>query len=170
MKKTNFLHGYVKNDWKIVDENGLINWKKSLENLNIVLGIDDVKNDLKKHKIFQFTKYFQKLHRNTDYQFLNIFIKEYEKGKLDALTRKATFYFWGHSLDESDENYINEVFYFVSNTQSMIKIFYHNINSKSNQLRNLLNIIDKNKIEDLMKNGKLTFLESTPENLFKELA
>ena len=47
---------------------------------NIVLGISDLEDDaLKKLKAYGFTKYHQKLFKDTDYLFLDNFIKESEK-------------------------------------------------------------------------------------------
>lgn len=152
-----FLHG-----------KSIENWEHNFEKLQIVLGVNDIDPLLKNHKLFQFTKYFQKLHKGTDYLFLDNIIKSLErktKGMMDY-----TFYFWGHSLDISDKEYINDVFKIVIETQSRIKIFYHSISGKADQLKNLLSVIsDKNIIEDLMKSGRLQFIESTTENLFKEL-
>ena len=142
------------------------NWDRNFENLKIVLGVDEIDDSLKKDKLFQFTKYFQKLHKNTDYLFLD--------GIIELISYKIPqdleFYFWGHSLDISDKDYIKDVFYVVEKTQSKIKIFYHSISGKADQLKNLLGIIDKNIIEDLMKKNRLIFLETTSENLFSELA
>ncbi|MEC5158232.1 AbiH family protein [Chryseobacterium sp. MP_3.2] len=141
---------------------------EKLDELKIVLGVDDINNNLKNHKLFQFTKYFQKLHKNTDYLFLDQIIRDLDqdyKGKEDK-----TFYFWGHSLDISDSEYIRDVFKVVRKSDCQIIIFYHSISGKADQLKNLLSIIDKNIIEDLMKNQKLTFIESTFDNLFEQLS
>ena len=149
-----FLHG-----------RSIENWDGNFENLKMVLGVDEIDDSLKKDKLFQFTKYFQKLHKNTDYLFLD--------GIIELISYKIPqdleFYFWGHSLDISDKDYIKDVFYVVEKTQSKIKIFYHSISGKADQLKNLLGIIDKNIIEDLMKKHRLIFIESTFENLFREL-
>ncbi|KUJ56321.1 AbiH family protein [Chryseobacterium aquaticum] len=150
-----FIHGLAEKDWS-----------NNLQNLKIVLGVDDINVSLKKHKLFQFTKYFQKLNKNTDYLFLDNYRRKIRKYDV----RRITFYFWGHSLDYSDRQYIQEVFDLVeNNNSSKIKIFYHSISAKGDQLKNLLGIIEKEKIEKFMKDKTLEFIESTPENLFKEL-
>lgn len=152
-----FLHGRVIENWK------------EIQDLKMVLGVDDIEDSLKSNKLFQFTKYFQKLHKNTDYLFLDDILKSLEKFKTKD-DKDYEFYFWGHSLDISDKDYINDVFKIVKiRDKSLIKIFYHSISGKADQLKNLLGIIDKNTIEDLMKKNRLIFLGSTPENLFKEL-
>jgi archaellum biogenesis ATPase FlaH len=83
-----------------------------------------------------------------------------------------TFCFFGHSLDKSDSSYINEVFDFVNelNSQSnKIIVVYHNENSKSKLLVNLLSIRGKNDIEDLMKEEVLVFRNINSEELKREL-
>ena len=155
--KVDFVHGSIINDWN-----------NELDKLKVVLGVSDISDNLKNHKLFQFTKYFQKLHKNTDYLFLDKILKSFS-----TLTKNGngyTIYFWGHSLDSSDSEYIKDVFKVLSKSDSEIKIFYHSISGKADQLKNLLNIIDKDTIEDLMKNKRLIFIESTPDNLFAELS
>jgi len=158
-----FIHGSIVENW---NDNIFENLSKNLEKLKIVLGVDDIDKSLKTHKLFQFTKYFQKLHKQTDY----LFLKDFQKTNNTKSYTKYIFYFWGHSLDYSDRQYIREVFDLVENSEgSKIKIFYHSISAKGDQLKNLLGIIKKEKIERFMKFNILEFIESTPENLFKEL-
>lgn len=158
--KIEFLHG-----------KSIENWGNILEELEIVLGVDEIENSLKDDKLFQFTKYFQKLHKNTDYLFLDNVIKQFEK-PMTKDEHNYVFYFWGHSLDISDKDYINDVFKIIKlRENNKIIVFYHSISAKAELLKNLLAVIqDKNIIEDLMKTKRLQFLESTPENLFNELA
>ncbi|GAA5098613.1 AbiH family protein [Chryseobacterium ginsengisoli] len=157
-----FVHGNAISNWNDDSENYINNLNK----MKIVLGVDDIHDSLKKHKLFQFTKYFQKLHKETDYLFLKDFHSTNEFKGFD----KYTFYFWGHSLDYSDRQYIREIFKLIENSDgSKIIIFYHSISAKGDQLKNLLGIIKKEKIERFMKFGILQFIESTSENLFKEL-
>lgn len=154
------------NQYQLLHGSANKDWENNLEKLKIVLGVDDIHDSLKNHKLFQFTKYFQKLHKQTDYLFLNKFSKNIRRND----NRVITFYFWGHSLDRSDRQYIIEIFNVVGNNYGCkIKIFYHSISAKGDQLKNLLGIVEKEKIERFMKNNILEFIESTPENLFKEL-
>jgi len=110
------------------------------EKQNIVLGVSDVVDEsLKKLKAYGFTKYHQKLFKNTDYLFLDEFKKKIQQdhkqieilGKkvnsalesnilqfydkqLDNLEKNQNlnlnFYIWGHSLDTSDKDYIIDLF------------------------------------------------------------
>lgn len=166
----NFLHGEALDDWKIFNHKGEIE-NASYENLKIVLGVDDIDDSLKSNKLFQFTKYFQKLHKNTSYLFLDDIVQLIEKPRTKH-EDDYIFYFWGHSLDISDRDYINDVIKIVlSREYNKMNVFYHSISAKAELLKNLLFVIqDKNIIENLMKSKRLQFIESTPENLFKELA
>lgn len=68
-------------------------------------------------------------------------------------------FIWGHSLDISDEIYINEVFslndgnYFNTN----VIVYYFDNHAKFNLLTNLLHILGKEKVELWMKKGWLKF-------------
>ncbi|WP_295229602.1 AbiH family protein [uncultured Chryseobacterium sp.] len=158
-----FVHGNALLNWTDYKSNNLI---IDLCKMKIVLGVDDIHDSLKKHKLFQFTKYFQKLHKQTDY----LFLKNFESTNGTKSGDKYIFYFWGHSLDYSDRQYIREIFDLIENSNgSKIKVFYHSISAKGDQLKNLLAIINKEKIERFMKFNILEFIESTPENLFNEL-
>lgn len=117
--KTEYLHG------------------KCGEQQNIVLGISDLyDNSLRELKAFGFTKYHQKLFKDTDYLFLDkkkeivhahkrkIEYFEKDSGYSDALARKRerqklmeeesklnlNIQIWGHSLDLSDQDYIKDIF------------------------------------------------------------
>ncbi|RTY87999.1 AbiH family protein [Flavobacterium sp. GT3R68] len=146
---TKFLHGKI----------------NSVEN-KIVLGINEIpKNEsLEKRHFLPFTKYFQKLNNNTDY----IFIKEFET----KVNNNYSFFFWGHSLDKSDEDYLNEVFDFVNELKTKTKkiiIIYHNEKAKSVLLLNILNVRGKKDIQDLMRSQVLQFLHIESKELQNEL-
>lgn len=146
---TKFLHGKI----------------NSVEN-TIVLGINEIpKNEsVEKRYFLPFTKYFQKLNNNTDYAFIN----EFE----NKPTNNYIFFFWGHSLDVSDQDYLNEVFDFVNDLKAKTKkiiIIYHNEESKSKLLLNILNVRGKKDIQDLMRSKILQFVNIDSKELQKEL-
>lgn len=145
---TNFLHGKIDSDSN-----------------QIVIGINEIpNNEIDRRYFLPFTKYFQKLDINTDFEFL----AEYEKKKRS----NYIFFFFGHSLDSSDEDYINEVFDFVNELKTSIKkivVIYHNKSSKSKLLINLLNIRGKKDIQLLMKNKNLVFHQIDSAELKREL-
>ena len=144
---------------------------------NIVLGVSDLEDDsLKKIKAYGFTKYHQKLFKDTDCQFLsgNIHLKQTKSfwsqvnNKTRIITQadrdrfKANIFIWGHSLDISDESYINEIF---SNNdkydeQVRVTVYHFNKTAKFDLLNNLLAILGKDKVEHWMKNKWLQFKEN----------
>lgn len=147
IEKVNYLHG-----------------KHRLENHNIVLGIEEVDPELQNDKIFMFTKYYQKLFNDTDYEFLS-----------NTITTKSKCYdfiFFGHSLAENDQNYIKEVFSESKKFENTVTIFFLNQSDKAQKLKNLLHIVGRVDIEVLMKKKTLTFIkiEDKPfEKLIKNL-
>ncbi len=143
--ETRYLHGKI---------NSLTN--------KIVLGINDIPSkEVNKKYFLPFTKYFQKLNNETDY----IFIKEVERND------NYMFFFFGHSLDKSDEDYINEIFDYINEIKTEIKkiiVIYHNESSKSKLLINLLNIRGKTDIVNLMRERNLIFRHIDCDELRKE--
>jgi len=134
---TEFLHGKI----------------DSLEN-KIVLGINSLpQNDIDDRSFLPFTKYFQKLNNKTDYKFIQLYKKKDREN--------YEFFFLGHSMDRSDADYIIEIFNFVKElkTKNKIIIVCHNASSESKLLINLLDIIGKEDIENLMRNDILSFLQ-----------
>lgn len=141
---------------------GKINSKEN----QIVLGINEIPINESNYKkeFISFTKYFQKLNNETDY----VFIKEL---KYDSF-ENYVFFFWGHSLDKSDQDYINEVFDFINEAKSEIKkivIVYHTNISKSKMLINLLDIRGSKDIQDLMRSKILSFVQIDSKELDSEL-
>lgn len=130
---------------------------------SIVLGINDIPNNQIDRKYFlPFTKYFQKLNYQTNFEF----ISRIKKNK----SLKYQFFFYGHSLDNSDKDYINEVFDFIDKSISVkIIVIYHDDNSKSKLLINLLDIRGKDNIQSLMKSQILIFRKNDSKQLLDDL-
>ncbi|WP_027879030.1 AbiH family protein [Mesoflavibacter zeaxanthinifaciens] len=135
------------------------------ENNKIVLGINKIDESFLENKYFiPFTKTYQKLDYDTDFKFL----KEFENKK----SNYYMIFFWGHSLDKSDKEYIDEVFSFINSVKSQIKkivVIYHTEKSKSQLLLNLIDIRGEKDIVNLMKEDNLIFVKIDSENLKKLL-
>ncbi|MBA4275335.1 AbiH family protein [Flavobacterium sp.] len=132
---------------------------------NIVLGISEMPKDVKASKMFDFTKYYQKVNKNSNNKFIEI-----PKSAKDIFDEKI-FYIIGHSLDESDKEYIIDLFEFlkIDKTEySKICVFYYNAKDKENKWKNLFSIIDKNTILEMNKFGRLYFVELKAENINRE--
>lgn len=151
--KTSYLHGNV---------NG--------ETARIVLGVSDLPNKIGDTKeLIPFTKSYQKIFNNTDYKFLI---------DLDSSSEKAPYFgsifiFYGHSLDESDKNYVNEIFGYITYISNFkknkiskenlnkfkIAIVHHDENSKKEILKNIFSIRGPENIERLMRKDLLSFIK-----------
>lgn len=167
------------------------------EHQNIVLGVSDVENGaLTKLKAYGFTKYHQKLFKDTDYLFLDHLkekvqihkkkIEYFEKdfGDSDPKAKKfarqglmevdsqlnLNFYIWGHSLDISDKDYIIDLFSLNDDMDRNVRltVYYFDQNAKFALLNNLLAILEKDKVEQWMKNKWLQF-KPNPEIKFDEI-
>lgn len=162
------------------------------DNQNIVLGVSDIENEsLKNLKAYGFTKYHQKLFKDTDYLFLDEYknkaisnkkkiedFKEEYKGRLQHVTSglknleneknlNLIFYIWGHSLDVSDKDYIIDIFGLNDDIDRNVRVtvYYFDKNAKFELLNNLLAILGKDKVEQWMKNKWLCF-KPNPEIKF----
>ena len=163
---------------------------------NIVLGVSDLDDDaLKKLKAYGFTKYHQKLFKDTDYLFLDehknkilsnrknqIDLYEQRKGENRSAYRNAlnnriknsetmldlNFYIWGHSLDVSDKDYIIDLFSLNDEVDRNVRvvIYHYGKPAKFSLLNNLLAILGKDKVEQWMKNKWLEF-KPNPEVKFE---
>ncbi len=149
---------------KIIYLHGKSNDNYSLQNL--VLGVSEIPSEIKKHKMYDFAKYYQKINKNSNPKFIK-FPEERHISKLD----ETIFYIIGHSLDESDKEYISDLFKFLNvdvKKKSKICIFYFNAYDMQNKIKNLFSIIDKETIINLSKDSRLYFTELTEKNISSE--
>ncbi|MFU1857243.1 AbiH family protein [Sphingobacterium sp. NGMCC 1.201703] len=137
-----------------------------LEANNIVLGINEWENiSIDGPNLIPFTKYFQKLNFGIDLKFIN---------EIEGRDKLYQFFFWGHSLDKSDAIYINEVFDRIEalekkHSKGKIIIVYHSDSSRFSIIKNLIEIRGSTDIMKKQRSGELVFLQSSSEELKKEL-
>lgn len=165
------------------------------EQQNIVLGVSDLEDKLlKKIKAYGFTKYHQKLFKETDYLFLDKYkekVKTHKRrvdyfeqdfGNTDPTAKKLerqnimevesklniNISIWGHSLDVSDRDYILDLFSLNDDMDRNVRVivYYFDKPAKFSLLNNLLAILDKDKVEQWMKKGWLKF-KPNPEINFQ---
>lgn len=132
------------------------------KNQNLVLGVSEVPELVKTNKMFEFTKYYQKVRKGTKHNFIKL-----PKAKTKTLDENI-FYIIGHSLDYSDKEYVVKLFDFLeldTNKFSKICIFYFDEKDRSNKLKNLFSIIDKKIITQLDIEKRLYFVELTDSNI-----
>ena len=148
---------------KVVYLHGKINEDNNIQNL--VLGISEMPKDVKACKMFDFTKYYQKVNKNSNKKFIEI------PKTIKSSSGETIFYIIGHSLDESDKGYIVDLFKFLEfdyDKYSKICVFYYNKKDKENKWKNLFSIIDKNIIVEMNNTGRLYFSILTNETISKE--
>lgn len=162
---------------------------------NIVLGVSDLEDEsLKKIKAYGFTKYHQKLFKETDYLFLDKYKEkvkahkrkvdyfEKDSGNTDPTAKKLerqnimevesklniNISIWGHSLDYSDRDYIIDLFSLTDEIDRNVRVtvYYFDRSAKFSLLNNILAIIGKEKVEHWMKNKWLQFKQN-PEIKFQ---
>ena len=136
------------------------------ESNKIVLGISELENPLLiDQKAYGFVKYYQKLVNNTDYQFLRpkSLITEIEDRKVKVESfefwHPIEIYIWGHSLDSSDSDYIQEIFSFNKGVENSIRVIVYFYDKPHAQMANLIAILSKDIIELWMKNKWLEFIK-----------
>ncbi|HRE76496.1 MAG TPA: AbiH family protein [Flavobacterium sp.] len=128
---------------------------------NIVLGISEVPAGIVNSEVFGFTKYYQKFRKNNNKKFIKI---PEENNNFE----ETIFYVIGHSLDESDKEYIYKLFEYLktdSNKHSKICVFYFNDDDYDKKLNNLFKIIEKEIIMEMNANSRLYFVKLNQENI-----
>lgn len=142
-----YLHGEIHEDSEIQ---------------NLVFGVSEIPIDVKLAKAYDFAKYYQRIKKNSNKKFIKIPLEKTNR------LNETVFYIIGHSLDESDKDYILDVFKFLDfdiKAKSKICIFYHNAHDREHKLKNLFNIIDKNIVIEMNKAGRLYFVQLNIKNI-----
>lgn len=156
-KTISIIHNYPE------DKVSYLHGKSDSVNQNIVIGVSDINENLKRLKLFNISKYYQKIVNDTNISFLsNIDPKK--------INEQIIFYVFGHSMDESDKLYIKELFVFISQESklnSKVVIFYISEFDKEKKLNNILSIINSEKIIELNREKKLEFIKLNDDNLTK---
>lgn len=148
---------YTKTLETILEVNGLMNkcelcyiHGKASDDMaknSVVLGIDDAlpsNDDMQDVTAFAaFRKYYQRIYKNTDSQYLN-WIKELSEKKLDS---KRFLYIFGHSLCLPDKNIVMP---FIQARGMITTVYYYNQDAFSEQLSNLLAVLDPPEIDKMI--------------------
>lgn len=148
---------------KIVYLHGKIH--EDCQKQNLVLGVSEILVEIKQLKAFDFTKYYQRIRKNTNRKFVEI------PNKNTAYDEETFFYVIGHSLDKSDKEYILDLFTFLEQDQlnkSKIYVFYYDNYDKEGKIKNLLSIVDEKMISRMNRENRLCFVELNSENVEKE--
>lgn len=118
--KYNYIHGKTNND-------------SSVETCNMVLGIDEYlepERQKKKTELIEFKKFFQRIHKKTDCDYMGWF----DKDECNANNSVNYVYIFGHSLDVTDADVLERVF---NCPNTVVTVFYYDEKSYGNQIANL---------------------------------
>ncbi len=120
---------------------------------NAILGIqpsdehDVIEGDT---SFIEFKKYYQRIKRKTDLDYLAIIQRI--KGKTES--KKFYLYVIGHSLDVTDSDILR---FLMDNVDCMV-IYYHNDIAFGDYVKNIVRIYGKDKMDEMRLSGKLVFL------------
>lgn len=128
-----------------------------ITNGDIVLGIaDEAFPDT--HDYIRFQKYFQRIQKRTG-SYYRDWLKEYEQDGLGGFFTKQVFIF-GHSLGLADFGVLRIMF--EHKGIEKIIIFHHDQSSYENLVINLVKAFDREKVVEMIGNGKVEFIQLDP--------
>lgn len=158
---------------------GKINSDGSLENNNMVLGIDEYLDEDEKNKNLDFIylkKYFQRIYKKTGCEYKHwindIIYNEYEP---EEWNRDHNIYIFGHSLDVSDKDILRDIILGpckekedIYRERTTINIYYYDKEAYANQIINLVKVIGQDELISRVHSENIVFLEQTSNNNLNE--
>ena len=111
----------------------------TVETCNMVLGIDEYLEESRKNKkteFIQFKKYYQRIHKRTDCEYVYWFDKNKSAEKSKKYDNEV--YIFGHSLDITDRDILTTIF---SCPNTRVTIFYYGDVIYGNQIANLVALL-----------------------------
>lgn len=119
---------------------------------SMVLGVNEVKDDPDNDFVY-FVKYFQRIRKRIDQGYKTI----YKRNTPMTYGTGDEVIFFGHSLDKTDEDIIKPL---IEQARS-VKIYYYEDEDYERKVINLINLFNRETIEENMFNGKIELLSST---------
>lgn len=112
----------------------------------LVLGIDEYLSDNEKDanvEFVMFKKYFQRIYKYTDYQYLRW--REAREGEQNRDGFSDYLYIFGHSLDVTDKDVLQQL---IRRKYTKTTIFYQNSEQFSCKLKNLVKVIGSDELNE----------------------
>lgn len=135
----------------------------SLNKNNLVLGINETLTEDTENKIIDtvyFKKYFQRIYKKTDYQYVSWLDSTDSQNYADF----DTVYIHGHSLDESDEEILEKIINSVlKKDTSTVKIFYYDEKHYIQEVTNLIKVLGKDVFQKYYFQNRIIFIKQTPK-------
>lgn len=135
----------------------------SLNKNNLVLGINETLTEDTENKIVDtvyFKKYFQRIYKKTDYQYVSWLDSTDSQNYADF----DTVYIHGHSLDESDKEILEKIINSVlKKDTSTVKIFYYDEKHYRQEVTNLIKVLGKDVFQKYYFQNRIIFIKQTPK-------
>lgn len=135
----------------------------SLNKNNLVLGINETLTEDTENKIIDtvyFKKYFQRIYKKTDYQYVSWLDSTDSENYADF----DTVYIHGHSLDESDKEILKKIINSVlKKDTSTVKIFYYDEKHYRQEVTNLIKVLGKDVFQKYYFQNRIIFIKQTPK-------
>lgn len=119
---------------------GEVNPDSSLEDCNLILGIDEYLNGCAKdgdNEFIQFKKFYQRIYKKTGCEYI-----DWERSMAQVPSNYGRFvhniYILGHSLDITDKDILASL---INTKNAKTTIFYHSQEALGNQISNLVKIL-----------------------------
>ena len=133
----------------------------SLNKNNLVLGINETLTEDTENKIIDtvyFKKYFQRIYKKTDYQYVSWLDSTDSENYADF----DTVYIHGHSLDESDKEILEKIINSVlKKDTSTVKIFYYDEKHYRQEVTNLIKVLGKDVFQKYYFQNRIIFIKQT---------
>ena len=146
-----------------IDNNKIDFIHGSLNKNNLVLGINETLTEDTENKIIDtvyFKKYFQRIYKKTDYQYVSWLDSTDSQNYADF----DTVYIHGHSLDESDKEILEKIINSVlKKDTSTVKIFYYDEKHYRQEVTNLIKVLGKDVFQKYYFQNRIIFIKQTPK-------
>lgn len=144
-----------------IDNNKIDFIHGSLNKNNLVLGINETLTEDTENKIIDtvyFKKYFQRIYKKTDYQYVSWLDSTDSENYADF----DTVYIHGHSLDESDKEILEKIINSVlKKDTSTVKIFYYDEKHYRQEVTNLIKVLGKDVFQKYYFQNRIIFIKQT---------
>lgn len=131
-----YIHGEVKSN-------------SSLENCNLILGIDEYLDGYAKdrdNEFIQFKKFYQRIYKKTGCKYID-WVRDIEQSPLpyskNGGSPENNIYIIGHSLGITDKDILSSL---INMASTKTTIFYHNQEALGNQISNLVKVLGEDEL------------------------
>ena len=145
---------------------GKANEHSSIDNCNMVLGIDEyLKGDARDldNTFIWFKKFYQRIYKETSSSYIDWLNKHEQTCQALRKTRppQLDIYFYGHSLDITDKDVLEKL---ILHENAKIHIFYRDKGSMAKQISNLVKIIGEDNLIKMTRGSNCSLVFEPVKN------